>query len=401
MKTILKPKRLKRYSRFCGIDIGKNTHVARIIDSQGQNIVRSQSFRNDAAGFDRLIERLTQAGKVRQILIAMEATGHYWYCLHDFLKRLGYDVVLLNPVQTSQQAKKGIRKSKTDKIDAGHIATLIKNSEHRPAHIPDDTGMTCRQLSRLWYSLVKQRSRVKQLIRSRLHPVWPEYETFFADMFGITGRTLLQAAPTPEDLLAMGLGNLTELIRKASRGRLNTKRAQCIWETTEKSIGMRRGLDGARIGISTLLSQLDALRLVQENFEKELKLLAENLPPFLLSLPGINYIRAVSLFGEVDPITSFASPDKLVAFSGLDVAVFQSGQYDGTKRHISKRGSPFLRRTLWTMAHVALRSESDLRDYYLRRMKNGSHHLVAVTATAAKLCRIIWRIMTDERDYVP
>jgi len=396
-----KPKRLKRYSQFCGIDVGKNTHVARIIDSQGQNTVRSQSFRNDAAGFDRLIERLTQAGKIRQILIAMEATGHYWYCLHDFLKRLGYDVVLLNPVQTSQQAKKGIRKRKTDKIDAGHIATLIKNSEHRPAHIPDDTGMTCRQLSRLWYSLVKQRSRVKQLIRSRLHPVWPEFETFFGDMFSITSRTLLNATPIPEDLLAMGQDDLTELIRKTSRGRLSSRRAQRIWETTEKSVGMRRGLEGARIGIRSLLSQLDALRPVQDNLEQEIKSLAEQLPPFLLSLPGINHIRAVSLFGEVDPVIAFASPDKLVAFSGLDVAVFQSGQYDGKRRRISKRGSPFLRKTLWMMTHLAIRTESDLRSYYLRRKKNGSHHLAAVTATAVKLCRITWRIMTDERDYIP
>jgi len=53
------------------------------------------------------------------------------------------------------------------------------------------------------------------------------------------------------------------------------------------------------------------------------------------------------------------------------------------------------------MTHLAIRTESDLRSYYLRRKKNGSHHLAAVTATAVKLCRITWRIMTDERDYIP
>ena len=391
----------RKYSQFCGIDVGKNNHVARVMDSQGQYTVRAQSFRNDAAGFEQLLKRLTQVGRVRQILIAMEATGHYWYCLHDFLKRRGYDVVLLNPIQTAQQAKKGIRKRKTDKIDARHIATLIKNGEHQPAHVPDDFGLACRQLSRLWYSLLKQRSRVKQLIRSRLHPVWPEYETFFADPFSITGRTLLNAAPTPEDLLALGQDGLAELIRKTSRGRLGTRRAQRIWETTEKSVGMRRGLQGARIGIRTLIAQLDALRPVQEKLEQEIKLQAEQLPSFLFSLPGINHIRAVSLFGEVDPVTAFNSPDKLVAFAGLDVAVFQSGQYEGSRRSISKRGSPFLRRTLWIMAHLAVRTESDLRSYYLRRKKSGSHHLAAVTAATVKLCRITWRIMTDERDYIP
>ena len=51
------------------------------------------------------------------MLIAMEATGHYWYGLHDFLARNGYRVVVLNPIQTAMQAKKGIRKCKTDRID--------------------------------------------------------------------------------------------------------------------------------------------------------------------------------------------------------------------------------------------------------------------------------------------
>ena len=75
----------KKYSQFCGIDVGKNNHVARVMDSQGQYTVRSQSFRNDAAGFEQLLKRLEQAGRVRQILIAMEATGHYWMLLYHHL----------------------------------------------------------------------------------------------------------------------------------------------------------------------------------------------------------------------------------------------------------------------------------------------------------------------------
>jgi transposase len=85
----------------------------------------------------------------------------------------------------------------------------------------------------------------------------------------------------------------------------------------------------------------------------------------------------------------------------LDATVFQTGQYDNPRRHISKRGSPFLRRTLWLMAYRAAYQEGDLREYWLKKKAQNKHHLVAVTAVARKLCHVVWRIMTDQRDYLP
>jgi transposase len=120
-----------------------------------------------------------------------------------------------------------------------------------------------------------------------------------------------------------------------------------------------------------------------------------------MTLPGVSEVSAVSLFAETDPISTFTGPDQLVAFAGLDPAVFQSGQYDAPHRHISKRGSPHLRRTLWLMAMAAILQPGPLRDYYKRRRANGLHHLSALTAVSLKLCRITWRIMTDQRDYTP
>ena len=74
---------------------------------------------------------------------------------------------------------------------------------------------------------------------------------------------------------------------------------------------------------------------------------------------GADPLKAVSLFGETDPIGTFRTPEQLVAFAGLDPTVFQTGQYDAPRRRISKRGSPFLRRTLWGMALRSLQQEGD------------------------------------------
>lgn len=391
----------RKYALFCGIDVAKNKHVACVIDREGKLIVRSQSFTNDAEGFQRILDRLKDVGGPAKVAIAMEATGHYWYSLHDFLARHRYQVAVLNPIQTAKQVTKGIRKTQTDRIDAHHIAVLLKNGEHRPALIPGELGMTCRQLTRLHHSMVNQQSRIKRVLWSRLHPVWPEYEDLFATPFCKTGRVLLNTAPTPQDVLALPQEDLTELIRKTSRGKYGAVQAGKVRRAAEDSVGTHRGIVAARTSIRLLLAQLDALKPIREQLEGEIETLAAQLPDYLMTLPGASPLSIVSLFGETDPIEAFASPAQLIAFAGLDLVVSQSGEYQAARRHISKRGSPFLRHTLWGMAHRACYQEGDLREYWLRRKGQGLKHLAAVTAVAVKLCPIVWRIMTDRRNYLP
>jgi len=395
------PRNTRKYSRFCGIDVGKNKHVACIIDRDGKLMVRSQSFTNDAEGYQRILDRFKEVGGPSKVAMAMEATGHYWYSLHDLLIRHRYDVAVLNPIQTAKQVTKGIRKTQTDRIDAHHIAVLLKNGEHRPALIPGELGMTCRQLTRLHHAMVRQASRIKQLLWSKLHPVWPEYEPLFATPFCKTGRTLLNTAPTPQDVLALPREELQDLIRKTSRGKYGTIQADKVRQAAENSVGTHRGLPGARVAIRLLLAQLDALKPIRGQLEAQIEALAARLPDYLSTLPGASPISIVSLFGETDPLEAFASPSQLIAFAGLDLVVSQSGEYQAPRRHISKRGSPFLRHTLWAMAHRACYQEGDLRDYWLRRKGQGLSHLASVTAVAIKLCPVVWRIMTDRRNYLP
>ena len=391
----------RRYSLFCGIDVGKASHVACLMDGDGQIVFRSQSFDNDAAGFARLDERLAETAGERPVLLGMEATGHYWYALHEHLVRRGYQVAVLNPIQTAQQAKKQIRKTQTDKIDARHIATLLKNGDWRPAIIPGELAMTCRQLSRLWFALLRQRSRLKQLIRSKLEWLWPEFEAQLSDPLCLTGRAILQVSPTPAELLKLPEQALSELVHKASHGRLGDDLVQRLRTAAANSIGMTRGSRGGGLAIRLLLEQLDATQPVRKRLEEQIESLSLQLPAYVLSLPGADAVRGVSLFGETDPISAFGAPEQLVAFAGLDITVMQSGQYQAPRRHISKRGSPHLRHTLWTMASLAVRREGELRNYYLRRRRQGMHHLAVVTAAAIKLTRVVWRILTDQRDYRP
>jgi transposase len=399
----------QRDTLFCGIDVAKARHVAHVLDANGKTLMRSQSFTNDAAGFALLRLRLDETRQGKPLLIGMEATGHYWYALHEYLAspppatpdQPGYPVVVVNPLQTAMQSRKLIRKTKTDKKDAHTIATLMKNGEFRRTVIPGELATTCRQLTRLWFALGCQRTRLKQLTLSTLEWLWPEFEAHFSDPLCVAAQAVLRLAPTPQNLLAVDLPTLTKLIQTTSRRKLGQDLAQRLLDSAGTTVGMRRGGDGAAQAINTLLSQLDAAKPVRQSLKDKIEALATKIPPCLLTLPGISTLSAVSLFAETDPISTFTNPDQLVAFAGLDPSVFQTGQYDAPHRTISKRGSPHLRRTLWLMAMAAVTRPGPLADYYKRRRTAGLHHTSALTAAALKLCRITWRIMTDQRDYTP
>ena len=390
----------KQYLRFCGIDMAKQKHVACIVDRNGRSLLKPKSIRNNTDGFQQILNCLKQTGRAKSVLVGMEATGHYWYSLHDFLTRNGYTVAVLNPIQTALQAKQAIRKCKTDKHDAFHIANLLRTNQYKAAVVPDELAMTCRQLTRIRYRMVRQTSTTKQLVHSRLHPAWPEYDGLFCDTFGATSMKLLKTASTPKELMESDSDEIREMIRKASRGKFDSMHTQRILQSAQDSVGMQRGHDGISIAIKFLLEQIEALNQVRKNLDDEIKKVAAQMPLYLFTLPGATDLTIVSLYGEIGPIEVFTKPLQLVAFAGLDPNVYQTGQYDAPRRQISKRGSPYLRRTIWMMAHQAACKEGDLQDFWRRKRRQNKHHLVAVTATANKLCHIIWRIMTDRRDYI-
>lgn len=390
----------KHYLRFCGIDVAKNKHVVCLIDHDGQQITKPRTIANTSEGFSNLLNCLKLTGKAKSILIGMEATGHYWYSLHDFLANAGYDVVVLNPIQTAAQVKQAVRKRKTDKHDAFHIAALLKSGQHKAAVIPREQAMHCRELTRGRHRLVKQISMTKQILHSKLHPVWPEYEKLFNDVFGAASIKLLKRYSTPQEILNTDFDEVYELLRRSSRGHYGLSRTEILFDSARKSVGFQRGLDGISATIKFLLEEIESLNGILRNFDDQINSLAESLPAYLFTLPGATNLSIVSLFGEIGEITAFSNPSQLTAFAGLDPKVYQSGQYDAPNRKISKRGSPYLRQTLWQMAFRATFKEGLLKDYFWKKRKEGKHHLVAITACANKLCKITWRIMTEQRDYI-
>ena len=103
----------------------------------------------------------------------------------------------------------------------------------------------------------------------------------------------------------------------------------------------------------------------------------------------------------IGDITRFKDASKLVAFTGIDPTIKQSGEFVGTHNKMSKRGSPYLRRAIFLAAQVAAFSDPVLSAYYQKKRAEGKHHYTAIGAVARKLLYITFAVLTKNHPYTP
>jgi transposase len=119
------------------------------------------------------------------------------------------------------------------------------------------------------------------------------------------------------------------------------------------------------------------------------------------SIVGVGSITATSILSEIGDISRFSSGSKLIAYSGLDPRVKQSGTTLNRNTKLTKRGSPELRRSLFLAANIARRFDPELRDYYLNKRAQGKAYTPSVVAVSQKLTNRIYAVLTRQTPYIP
>ncbi|MCK5016719.1 MAG: IS110 family transposase [Candidatus Peribacteraceae bacterium] len=129
-----------------------------------------------------------------------------------------------------------------------------------------------------------------------------------------------------------------------------------------------------------------------KQMKKRLESTQSNTQILLQSIPGIGPICSAALIAYIGNINRFDSPQKLVAYIGLDCRVHQSGTSINGKGFLTKRGNPILRSFLFNAAYVARQYNPDLKRYFEKKTGEGKHYYVAVCAVERKLVHIIYAV---------
>ena len=387
---------------FVGIDIAKKTHQAAITSDDGKLIGKTFKFSNTIDGFNLLLEKLSAVTtELSQFEIGMEATGHYWLNLYTWLTDKNFKIHVINPLQSDALRNLYIRKTKTDSVDSNIIADVIRIGQYSETHLADDKIISLRDLSRQRFYLVDMASDLKRKIITMMDRIFPEYQDFFSDMFGKTSVQVMKEYTSPEQILEIPTEKLTQLLKKASHGRFTESKAKELKELASNSFAAMLSSDMTTLLIRQMLEQIDLLEKQISEIEKIIAAQFVQFNTKLTTIPGIGTTLGATILSEIGDINRFEKPKQLIAFSGMDPSIKQSGNFVGTESHMSKRGSPFLRRAVWLAAVVAVSHDPLFKYHFQQKINSGKSYSQAMGFICHKLLNTIFAILKSGEDYNP
>lgn len=378
---------------YVGIDVAKETHVAAAMNTDGVMLLEPFAFQNDHEGFQLLKTKLETLDK-NDLLIGLESTAHYAENLIFFLHAQGYRLAVINPIQTAAVRKTGIRKTKTDKIDSLLICKTLALNSFRLYSENDVKTLQLKSLCRFRQKLKKSKACLKIQLVSYVDMIFPELQFFFKSGLHIkTCYELLKAYSSPDDIAALHLTKLSNLLSKASRGRFGKEDARSLKSLAASSVGVKNTY--ISIQITQTIAQIELIESQLDELVQIIGQAMDELDSVIMTVPGIGKLNGAMILGEIGDIHRFSHPSKLLAYAGLDPVVNQSGKFTAKRTRMSKRGSKVLRYALINAAWNVSLNNDTFKRYYDSKIAQGHSHYDALAHTAHKLVRVLFKLLTD------
>ena len=380
---------------YVGIDISKYKHDFCIISNAGEVIVENSSFENNKKGFQSFLNQLKPYNK-SDVRIAFEATGHYSLNLELFLIDQGYSFMKMNPLVIHQFLKaRSLRRTKTDKADSISIANFLMSVPYKPnSHLLYNI-YTLKSLCRSREQLIKERSKFQVLLTNELDKSFPELKPFFNNMIS---DTLLFILDKYKNASHIALMKDYDSLRKISHGKFSYAKFAKLKDLAKNTIGYHD--NNSDLLISTYVSLINNFNDKIDPIDKQISTIIKELNPRMLSIPGLGEISAASILSEYGDISNFSSPNKMLAFAGLEPSIIESGTLQSNGKMV-KHGSGHLRYSIMNTAMSILRYSPTFYDYYLKKRSEGKCHRVALSHVCKKLIRVIYSLEKNNIDFDP
>lgn len=383
--------------RFAGIDIASEAHVAAVVDEAGEVSVKATPFAEDAAGYAKLLAFLGPPGEV---LVAMEATGHYWKNLFAALAAHGYAVALINPLRTHRFAAEDLERTKTDAIDALGIARFAAQKRPPATRLPDSATEVLRELVRLRDRLVQDfGDRLRQLHRL-VDLGFPEFTRYVRSLDSELASSILYDYPTAKAFCGISAKRLAQL-RYDGRHKVGPELARQLIEAAQRSVGSHHG-EPYRLQVRYLCEDLDTLRRRLRGLDRDIdgKLSEHEVGSLLTSIDGIGPQTAARLIATLGDPAEFRDAGALASYVGVIPGIRQSGKNRNPRAALTPIGNARLRAALWMPTLTAVRRNPWLRAYYQGLRARGKLPKVALVACMHKLLIAVYAVAKHRRPFV-
>ncbi|MDR3642538.1 MAG: IS110 family transposase [Candidatus Doudnabacteria bacterium] len=332
---------------YIGVDLHKKTCYMTVMDQAGI-VSRQIEIKNDREEIDKFFKIYDKDSKV-----AVESTMN-WIPFYEQVEKMGFKVVLSNPLMTKAVAAARI---KNDKVDSKILAELMRTDFLPTAYIQPKEIRDLKELIRQRAVYVQMQTKIKNKIHSVLFKTGDKVPV--KNLFGKGGRKFL-----------------AEL------------KASPVY----------------RAELDRYLLTLDGFGLQIKGMEKDiaLKAKADYDCKLLCTIPGVGPYTALMIKSEIGDIGRFGSSEKLCNYAGIVPSTYASGEKIRTGR-ITKRGSKWLRKALVDAVTSSCRNTNKISVFY-KKLKKSKGTGKAKVAAARKLCSIIFAMLTDKqpfKEFVP
>ncbi len=382
--------------RSAGIDIGSEKHVVAVVNGESAVLVRPTTIAEDHEGYAKLKELL---GSPEEIVVVMEATGHYWQNLFFWLSDQGFPIALINPLRTRRFAEEEMARAKTDSVDALQLARFGAEKRPMKTRLPDEITLELRELVTMRDRCVQELGdKVRQLHRL-VDLCFPELTRHIGDLGSHLATTVIGRWPTADQLAKQSINKVARVVYDGRR-EIGDDLARALIADAKKSVGRHKG-PTYTTQAEYLCEDIALLRSRLKRLDKDMSdtLARHDVGTLLTTIDGVGETTAARLIAALGDPSEFHSPAALAAYAGLAPRVSHSGKRTPNRGALHPMGNARLRAKLWMPILTAVRKNAWLKAFYDRLIANGKLPKVALTAAMRKLLAAVYSVAKNRKPF--
>ncbi|MEI3356909.1 MAG: IS110 family transposase [Clostridia bacterium] len=383
-----------------GIDVSKGKSTIAILSIEGEIIEEPFEITHDIDGLEFLEDKLKKLPK-DDLKIVMEETGTYHLPILGYLLDKEYFVTAENALKIKKYLDRGLRKAKTDKKDSYKLAEYACDNWFKLNKVRenDEIYNELRFLSRQYLATIAVQIKQKINFSNLCDLLFPGYYQLLDNNNFILGLEIFKKYFHPEIVKKKKenqfIIEIDKMAKKLGHKGAGITLANKIYTLAQNTIPPRPNNQYSQLSAISCVEALIITIKTSNTIIAEMAKLASKLPEYnvISEIPGCGKKLTARVIAEIGDIRRFKNAGSIIAYAGLDAPPYQSGQFEATNRHISKRGNKYLRKTGYEIMKSVksnVNSDNELRTYIVKKENEGKLKKVAKIAGLNKFLRMYY-----------
>lgn len=387
-----------------GIDVSKGKSMVCIMKPGGEVLKTPFEMLHSMESILHLVKLINSYDE--EVRVILEDTGHYHLPVVTLLVEKGIFTYCVNALRMKKFCSQSIRRAKTDKIDAVHIAQfgLTYWNELSPVKPPEYVYQELKLLARQYYQTVSMLVKAKVNLSNLLDQTMPGIKELMNDSPGNHKLTdFVKRYYHYGHILEMGEKRFHYDYCKWAKKqgyRVYERLAKEILAIAQNGIPVLPNSPVTKAVVVEAVRVLHEIEISRDTILTQMQELAKSLPEFSIirEMPCIGDTLAPRIIAEIGDIRRFKNKHSLIAYAGIDAPPYQSGSFNATERHISKRGNSYLRKTGYEIMQCLIQHKpigDPVYDFICKKRHEGKCGKEAMIAGLNKFLRIYYGRVTD------